>query len=928
MKKTSFFITGLLATICCTVKAQIIPLDSMVKTGKLANGFTYYIRHNEEPKNRVVFHLANKVGSLMEDEDQRGLAHFIEHMGFNGTKNFPKNELVNYLQKSGVRFGADINAYTSFEETVYQLPLPSDSPEILKNGIEIMHDWAQGATLDPIEINKERGVVLEEKRSKKGVSERMQTAYWPAIVNNSRYAVRMPIGTDEVLNKCKPETIKRFYHDWYRPNLQALIVVGDINVDQMEKTIKEKFSDLKNPINERPRVKYTIPLKAQTHFIAITDPEMTVTTAQVMLKQPALPLHTVAEYRASIVRFLFNTIINQRVRELQRQADPPFLQGSAAINMFIGGLDDYSVTVAAKPGLLEKGFKAVWRETERAKRFGFTGTEMERAKTSFLNRMESLLKEKDKTASKNYTKEYVQYFLDGTASPGIVYEYNLVKNNLAGITVTEINALANTVSKSTDCNILLQAPEKDKAGLPNKQLFISWMKAVEAENMSAYEDQASSENLLKIVPVPGKIISEKKDDKLGITIIMLSNGIKVLLKVTDFKNNDIQFSGFAPGGTSLCSDADYQSANAADFIPSFGAGNYTATQLAKYLSAKQLSVQPFISERVQGIKGSTVNKDLETALQLVYAYITQPRKDSLLFQGILSRLKAGLANRNNDPNSIFSDTVNSVLSNHNIRKTGPSLEKIGQVNLDKAYTFYKERFANNRGFNFVFVGSIDTLTIRPLLEKYLGSLPVSDQIEQARDLQINIPAGIKERIVYKGTAPKATVNLVFSGLFDYSFANKLKMDALREVLQIRLIERLREDESGVYAVSASMSTSKFPDERFNLAISFGCAPQNAEKLIASALDEIDKIKKMGPSQTNVDKFRVENQRTIETNLKRNGFWLNYLIGQLQNNEDLNRINDYSTQLNLVTPVEIKEVANKYVTGKNYIKLVLLPQQIP
>jgi len=925
MKMRFLLAFGLAVAAIGISKAQNLPLDPAVRTGKLANGFTYYIRHNEEPKNRVVLYLANKVGSVLEANDQRGLAHFMEHMSFNGTTHFPHNELVNYLQKAGVRFGADINAYTNFDETVYQLPIPSDNPDVLKNGIEIMHDWAHGATLDPTEIDKERGVVLEEKRLGKGAADRMRTKYFPVILNNSKYASRIPIGTDEVLNNFKKETIKRFYDDWYRPDLQALIIVGDIDVDQMEKIVKTKFADLKNPANEKLRTKYTVPLTGKNQFVAVTDPEMTRTTAEVMIKQPDVPLHTAADYRISIVRGLYNEMLGGRYAELQRQSDPPYLNGGAGLSDFMGGLDTYTVSVTAKPGELEKGFKAAWRENERAKRFGFAETELARAKTSFQRQFESALKEKNKTNSESYVKEYLEYFLHGTASPGIDYEYKLVSTNLPGITLDELNTMAKTAIKATDRDILLMAPEKDKATLPTEATFNSWIKDVKAENLTPYKDETSTLPLLKKEPVAGKIVSESKDAHLGITTLTLSNSIKVILKPTDFKNNEVSFTAFEPGGTSLYPDTDYQSASAANIIPSYGAGNYNATELSKYLSGKQLSVQTSVGERTQNISGGAANSDLEAALQLMYAYITEPRKDSLMFHGMIERSKASLANRLNDPNSVYQDTVSAVLGDHNIRRTGPSVEKIDQVNLDKAYAIYKERFANSGGFTFVFVGSIDTVTIKPLITKYIASLPADGKIEEAKDLNINIPPGITERTVYKGTEPKATVNLVFSGAFDYSFDNKLKMDALKENLQIRMLERLREDESGVYSPGVRISTAKFPQGRFSAVITFGCAPENVNKLIASALDEINKIKADGPPQVNVDKFKAETQRSIETALKTNGFWLGYLSGQLQNQEDLGQIDEYTTKLNQITPDDIKAVANKYLTGKNYIKLVLQPE---
>ncbi|SDD70144.1 zinc protease [Mucilaginibacter pineti] len=904
---------------------KALPLDAEVRTGKLPNGFTYYIRHNEEPKKRVTFYLANKVGSVLEDDTQRGLAHFMEHMSFNGTTHFPKNELVNYLQKSGVRFGADLNAYTSFDETVYQLPIPSDNPEILKNGIQIMRDWAHGATLDPTEINKERGVVLEEKRLGKGAQERMMREYFPVILNHSRYSLRLPIGTDEVLNNFKPEAINRYYHDWYRPDLQALIVVGDIDVNEMEKTIKAKFGDLKNPANEKPRTKYTIPLTGKNQFIAVTDKEMTVTVAQVMIKQPALNLITAADYRQSIIRELFKRMIGARYAELQRQANPPFIQGGADLGEFLGGLDNYSLFVVAKPGELESGFKATWRESEKVRRFGFTQTELDRAKTSYLSDMDASLKEKNKTNSDSYVNEYLQYFLKGTAAPGISYEYNLVKNDLPGINLSEVNMLSKSAIKTTNRDVLLLAPEKDKATLPSEATVNSWIAAVEAENLTAYNDEVSKQPLLTAQPTAGKIVSETKDAALGTTTLTLSNGIKVILKPTDFKDNEILFAGSAPGGTSLYSDADYQSAsNASGMVSSFGVGNYNPTQLEKYLTGKQLGVSPYISERSQGINGSATPKDLETALELLYGYVTEPRKDADLFTGIIARSKAGLANRANDPGSVFQDTVTAVLGNHSIRRTGPSIAKVEQINLDRAYDIYKDRFADASGMTFTFVGSVDIEKIKPLIEKYIASLPATHKGEEAKDLGIRIPDGQITKAVYMGTEPKATVDLVWSGVFDYTPTEKVTLDALKECLEIRLIERLREDESGVYSPGAYSSAGKLPTPRYSLVVNFGCGPKNVDKLIASTLDEISKLKSAGPTQVNIDKWRAESLRTRETGMRTNGWWLGYISGQTTDKEDLHQFDSYTKELNAVSIESVKAAAQKYLSGKNYIRLVLLP----
>ena len=925
IKATLLTILALTPLALTAQKQTLLPLDPAVRTGKLANGFTYYIRHNEEPKNRVLMYLVNNVGSVLEDEDQRGLAHFMEHMNFNGTKHFPHNELVDYLQKAGVRFGADINAYTSFDETVYQLPIPSNNPEILKGGMEIMRDWADEALLDPTEIDKERGVVLEEKRLGKGAGERMRRVYWPVLLENSRYAVRVPIGLDTVLDNFKRPTIARFYHDWYRPDLQALIIVGDVNADSLVKVVKATFGDLKNPAHERPRTKYTVPLTGKNQFIAVTDREMTSTAAEVIIKHPLPPLRTAADYRNAIVQGLFNQMLGERYAELSRQADPPFINGSAGISGFMGGLDSYDASVVAKPGELEKGFKAVWRETERVKRFGFTATELERAKTAYLNNVEESLKEKNKTNSQSFVQEYQEYFLNDIAAPGISAEYDLTKNDLSGITLSEVNDLAAAYIKPVNRDILIQAPEKDKNSLPDEATVNSWLKAVEGENMQPYQDEVSKKPLLSVQPVAGKIVGAQQDKALNITTLTLSNGIKVLLKPTDFKNDEIRFSAFAQGGTSLSSDADFQSASyAAGIIAACGLGNYNSTELDKYLEGKEVNVRPYIAERFEGINGVATPKDLETAMQMIYAYFTEPREDTAIFKGIMARSMAGMANRASDPNSVFSDTVSAVMGNYNIRRTGPTLQKLNQIDLDKAYHIYKERFADAGNFTFTFVGSIDTGTIKPLLEKYLGSLPAANQHEQAKDLNIHPPSGKVEKTVYKGSEPKATVYLVYTGQYDYSPENNTKMDAMKEVLEIRLLQRLREDESGVYSPGVEENTTKLPHQRYSFIVHFGCAPQNVEKLIASALDEINKLRTDGPLQENIDKWRAEDKTSFEPQLKTNGFWLGYLNGQLQNDEDLNELNKYNLLLDEVKPGDVKAMAGKYLSGDNYIRLVLMP----
>lgn len=909
-----------------TISSKVLPFDPNVRTGKLANGFTYYIRHNTEPKNQVIFYLANKVGSILESDDQQGLAHFIEHMNFNGTQHFPKNEMVNYLQKAGVKFGADLNAYTGFDETVYQLPLPSDKPEIVKNGIEIMHDWAQSALLESTEIDRERGVILEEERLGKGAEDRMRKAYLPVLLNHSRYSQRLPIGVDTVLKHFKHETLRSFYRDWYRPNLQALIVVGDIDVDQMEATIKAKFADLKNPANEKPRVKYTVPLTGKNQFIALTDKEMSSTTIEVIIKHEGLTIKTADDYRKGIGRGLFNQMLGQRYQQLSTQDNPPFLAAGGSIGVLLGDMDSYNVNVRAKPDNLEDGFKAAWRETERLIQYGFTQTELDRVKKNYLNNLEQSLENKDKTGSTNYMNEYLIYFLRGEAAPGIEFEYQLAKEVMAEITLAEVNALTKEYIKSTDRDVVIKAPDKDKLTLPDEKKVNSWMDEVREEKIAPYVDDFMDKPILMNQPIAGKIIKELILDSLNATELTLSNGAKVILKKTDFANNDITFSAFSPGGTSLCSDADYQSALYAAYLTATsGLGEYNYEQYVKYVLDKRIGTYVYIDDYAEGMGGYARPESLEDLFQVVHVYFTQPKSDSVAFKNLILQNKASLANRGESPENVFEDTISSVMGNYNIRRTPPSLEKIGQLDQKRIYEIFSERFADASGFTFTFVGDFDLNQVKPLIEKYLGSLTATNSHEKAKDLGIYPPSGKITKTVYKGAEAKASVRLVLSGSYNYNAVDNKTMDALTETLQIRLLERLREEESGVYSPSANISYSKVPEQRFRLSVSFGCAPENVEMLIASVLDEIKKMKTDGPDEINVDKFKAEDRLKHEKQLRENYFWANYFQDQSLKNENLNEVFRYESILDKVTKNRIKEAANKYLREENLIRFMLLPE---
>jgi zinc protease len=907
--------------------AQPLPLDPAIRTGKLANGFTYYIRKNTEPAGRVQLYLVNKVGSVLERDDQRGLAHFMEHMSFNGTTHYPKNELVHYLQKSGVRFGADLNAYTSFDETVYQLPIPTDDPVLLKNSLQIMRDWAANATLDQKEINDERGVVLEEKRLGKGAQERMREKTFPVILNHSRYSDRVPIGVDEVLNNFKRGAILDFYKDWYRPDLQALIVVGDINVDSMEVRIKRLFGSLKNPLNEKPRTKYTVPLTGRNQFIAVTDKEFPYTVIQVMIKQKTLVAKTRQEYFEMVKRELFNQMLTARISELSQKPNPPFLQASAEMGGFLGGLDVFTVSVVAKPGQLEISFESVWQLIQQLKEFGFTETEFERAKITYLNNLESVLREKEKRNSRDLVEEYTRNFLTGEAAPGIEAEFSLTRTYLNTANLSDINNLSSVYMADSNQDIVIMGPEKDSAILPVKSAVDGWIETVAKTKLFPYTDQFANEPLVSEEMIPGKVVDEKQIPALGLTELVLSNGLKVILKPTDFKNDEIRFHGFSPGGTSLYSDEDFQSAaNAAGLVINMGLGHFKPTDLEKLLTGKKLNVEPYISERSEGIQGFSVPKDLETALQLVHLYFTTLRKDSTIFNNIMEQSATLIASRYSDPKNVFTDTVAGVLGDYNIRRTGPTLDKLHEIDLDKLLGIYKERFANAGDFTFIFDGNFNIDSIRPLLEKYLGSLPGARNKEEARDLGIHIPKGKIETTAYKGKEPKATVRLVVSGDYHYSPETNMQLTALSEILQFRITDRLREKEGGAYSPGVNVSYNKFPSNRYAFTISFGCAPENVEKLIGDANEEINKLKTEGATAIDITKFSAEEERQYELKVKDNGFWLNWLSLQVENGDDPALILNYPELIRTVSPSSVKASASLYLNEDNFIKLILLPEK--
>ncbi len=909
----------------------LIPSDPSVKIGKLPNGLVYYIKKNTEPKNRAELYLANRIGSLMEDEAQLGLAHFTEHMAFNGTKDFPKNEIVNYLQKAGVRFGADLNAYTGFNQTVYQLPIPTDSADVFKTAFKILANWAGKVTMNGADIDGERGIIVEEDRQRgKNAQQRMSNQLLPLLLANSRYAERIPIGKVEVLNTFTHDKIRSFYADWYRPNLQSVIAVGDFDVAEVEKLIIANFSGLTNPKSPKPRVNYTMPDNVQPLVKIVTDAEQPYNVGQVIYRQKSTPIKTTADFRRGIVNNMINSMFAARIQELTQKADAPFLFAQGAYGPYQGGLvwgyDAFTIAAVSKDGQgLKRAITAAVAEAERMSKYGFVASELEAAKKNVTASNEKRFKEIDKTSSASFVQKYLNNFLEGTSMPSIEYSYELTKKDLESISLAEVNAVVKTFITKTNQVVVIQAPEKEKANLPTTTELLAAIQNA-GKDVVAYVDNRVNKPLVAKIPTAGKIVNESKNDKIGITTLTLSNGVKVVLKPTDFKNDQVIFSSFAKGGSSLASNDDFLSADNSSLIAQSGVGDFNPTQLTKYLAGNTANAGSYISNDYQGFSGSAAPKDLETAFQLIYAYATNPRKDSEIFNKDINDMKAILANKDANPNTVYADTVQAVLANYHKRGMPTTLSDLDKINLDKAYAFYKDRFADASGQTFVFVGNFEVEKIKPFIATYLASLPSLNRNESFVDNGVYPPKGKVSKTVARGLEDKATVQLFLHGDFTYNAENNIQLDALKSALEIKILERLREKESGVYSPNVGLSVEKYPVGHYYFSISFNCAKANVEKLINAALDEVNSFKQNGATEEDIKKFKSEEQRQEELSLRNNGYWLNYLTTRLKYNDDINMVLTKKDRLNNVTVASSKAAAQQYLNGENYIRLVLVPEK--
>lgn len=907
-----------------------IPFDPNVKVGKLKNGLTYYIRKNAKPENKVDLRLVINAGSILEDDDQQGLAHFMEHMCFNGTKRFPKNQLVDYLQSIGVKFGQHLNAYTSFDETVYFLPIPSDDPAKLEKGFEIIEDWAFNTILSPEEIDKERGVVLEEYRLGLDADNRMMKRFMPKVMYQSHYVNRFPIGQKQILENFTYDKIKKFYKDWYRPNLMAVIVVGDIDVAEMEKKIQAHFSSYENPKNERPRKVYDLPNHKET-FVAIeSDKEASGSEVQVMYKDhdEARPVVTLDDYKKRLTERLYAVMLNKRLRELTNSPTPPFTYGFSSHGGTMARTKEaYQSVAMTQDGKQLDALKVLVEENNRVKKYGFSQGELDRAKTDFLTSMERSYKERDKMNSSAFVGQYQANFLDKEPAPGIEWMYDYLQKVLPQISLNDINGLVNGFVKDDNRVVVITGPEKEGVKQPTEQEVLAVLNA-KSDNLKPYDEGVIASSLLRKEVKPGKVTKKETNAKLGTTTLALSNGAKVTYKKTDFKNDEVLLEAVSLGGSNLYSTNDYLKTNWAESgLPDAGFSGLKLNDINKFMTGKIVNVRPYVYDETEGLRGSSTPKDLEYMFQMIHAYFTDMNFDMDAYAGYEKKRKSMFANMGSNPDTYFTSELLKFTGKDNPRFTPmfPSDEDWANTDYELAYKKYKERFANAGDFEFFFVGNIDDKAIEDFSAKYIASLPSTKEREKIVDLGIRPLKGEHKKIIYKGTEPKSKVMIRYRGETKYNPKEDLAMQALGEILTIKLVEELREKESGVYGVNASGGLGKVPYGSYRFTVSFPCGPENVDKLTESALAEIKKIIENGPEAKDLAKYKEGELLDYKKNIKENRTWVSNFRSSYSQGENPEDILTVEEKVNALTAKDIQEVAKKYLT-KDKIIGVLMPEK--
>jgi zinc protease len=910
--------------------AQQMPVDPEVTLGTLPNGLKYYVRANARPPRRAELRLVVKAGSVLEDDDQRGLAHFVEHMQFEGTQHFPGQGIVQFLGSLGLGLGADANAATSYDDTQYTIRVPTDVPGALERAILVLQDRAHGATFDESGIERERGIVLSEWREQLGAGERTMDKIRKVQLQGSRYADRPPIGSPDVIQHAQREQLVRFYRDWYRPNLMAVIAVGDFDRAAVESLIKEHFSQLTNPSPERPRPQFDVPEHPGTRYAIISDKETTNTVVELSDLRPARNQGTVGGYRDIMRDQLFGAMLDARLDELTQTANPPFLRAAADRALFPmpRTKDEAILQALVSANAIPQGLEALVTEIERVGRFGFTATELARAKQAMMVGYERVVTESPDRESASRADEYTRNFLQDEALPTIWQELAFHRRFLPEVTLTEINGLTSDWFPQNNRLVVVAAPETTSVVLPTDVQLEAVVKAASAKKLQPYVDTAAGESLMTAAPQRGSIV--KTTDRAGGVIEWtLSNGATVVLKPTRLKEDQILFRATAPGGYSLADDADLIPARVADdVVYAGGAGSYSAVMLDKLMTGKAVVVRPFIGDIQEGMAGGSTPQDLESMFQLLYLRFTAPRADPTAFAALAAQAKGLLSNQSASPDVVFNQAIDAALTRNSPRRQPETPATVDQWSLDKSMAFYKARFADASNFTFVFVGSFTPDLIKPFVETYVASLPATHANETWRDRGIMPPDGIVQKTVEKGIAPKSQVAIVFSGPFQYDDAHRLALRAMTMVLQSRLFDSIRQELGGTYSISATGDTDKFPRPSYKVRIEWACDPQRTASLVQRVFEELDFVKNTRLTRTQMGLVRSALMRDFETSSQDNAYLLNQISRKYEDGDaaDVGDVFSVPERVAALTADAIQSAAQSALDTTRYVKVTLMPEK--
>ncbi len=907
-----------------------IPLDPEVKIGKLSNGLTYYIHRNSQPAERAEFYLILNAGAIQEDSDQNGLAHFCEHMAFNGTEHFKKHQIINYLQSIGMKFGPEINAFTSHDVTAYMLQKVPVQPESnIDSALLILYDWAGRVSFEPEEIDAERGVIHEEWRTGRGAMERLNKKMNKVVLMGSKYAEHDVIGDIHIIDHFAHEVLTRFYKDWYRPELQAVVAVGDFDPQVIEAKIQTLFSRLQNPPQPRVRKTELVPDHDNTLVSIVTDKEAQYSMVQVIYKHDPISERNQHYLYEQLKTELFNQMMNARFAELQRQANPPFVYGYNAYGTLVKSKDAYRSFAIARTGESMRALEALLQENERLLRHGFTAGELERAKQEILKGYENQFKEKNKRKSDQLVWRYFGHFLNDEPIPGPDFMYQFAFAVLPQISLQEMNALPARWITDRNRVLTIGGPEKQGLVYPTENEVLALLQKIEKDSIEPYKDNVASKPLIDHLPAPGKVIKTDEIPILGVNVWTLSNGAKVVLKPTAFRDDEILFAAQSRGGSSLYTPDEYLSAQyAASVIGESGLGDFDPTQLEKALSGKIVDINPYIRDLQEGFNGSSSKKDLETLLQLTHLYFTRTRLDSNTFGAFISRMKGVLENASLNPINALRDTINIVLSDYSPYRKPMTVGRLQELDPQLMKKIFDERFSDADGFVFFFVGAFKPDELKPLVEKYIGSLPSQNKAETWRDLNIMPRKGIvKKTVVRDMEDPKATVFVALSGEFDYNPKDRVVMQAISDILSFRYVETIREEEGGTYGAGVRVQINKYPKGSYLLTIQFDCDPENAERLTQIVLREIELLRTKGPNEDQVRNFRENKLKTWNENLQENNFWMSNLVNADFNDDNYESFMEYPGLVNAITPQGVKEASARYFNGENLIIITLLPTDL-